>query len=97
MICYIPQCICYGSENFGLDFCTMNVLVLLAQPYSSISFCVSIPLRAMKKMWNLTKKLDHTFQQIYVDDKKMIFNKYICTRKERMNLFTIQIKIFSFL
>jgi hypothetical protein len=36
MICYIPGCICYGSENFGLGSLHATLLDLLAQPHSSI-------------------------------------------------------------
>jgi hypothetical protein len=34
MICYIPGCIYYGSENFGLGLCMMTVLDLLVQSHS---------------------------------------------------------------
>jgi len=36
MICYIPGCIWYSSENFWLRSCMMTMLDLLAQPHSSI-------------------------------------------------------------
>ena len=36
MICCIPGCICYGSENFGLGSVHDDYVDLLAQPHSSI-------------------------------------------------------------
>jgi hypothetical protein len=36
IICYIPACICYGSENFDWALCMMTMLGLLAQPHSSV-------------------------------------------------------------
>jgi hypothetical protein len=38
MICYIPRCICYGSENLDWGLCMMSMLDLLALLFrSSIS------------------------------------------------------------
>jgi len=35
---------------------------------------------------SLTKHMDRTFQQIYIEDNKTLYNKYICAWSERTNL-----------
>jgi hypothetical protein len=40
----------------------------------------------MKKTCSLTKHVDRTFHQRYVEDNKTFYNKYSCTGRERMNL-----------